>query len=286
MLDYKIGIMIDGFKLPMNEALHTAALIGADALQLTAVGIEDAPLDMDATGRKELYRRICGEGLSVSAVCGDLGGHGFTLAEENPGKIETSKRIVDLALEMGTKVITTHIGVIPAVKNETYNTMLEACGELGLYAHSHGARFAIETGPATPEVLCGFIEDLGTDGIAVNYDPANLVMVTGVDPVKGVHTLSGKIAHTHAKDGVMLKKTDPKVIYDFFAEGGIGDLRMEDYFRELPLGSGDVDIPAWIKALSDVGYAGYITVEREAGPDPVGDIRLAVTTLRNIFASL
>ena len=26
-------------------------------------------------------------------------------------------------------------------------------------------------------------------------------------------------------DGILLKKTDPKVIYDFFAEGGIGDCR-------------------------------------------------------------
>ncbi|MBR4942379.1 MAG: sugar phosphate isomerase/epimerase, partial [Clostridia bacterium] len=197
MLDYKIGIMIDGFKLPMNEALHTAAEIGADALQLTAVGIENAPLDMNAAQRRELFDRICSEGLAVSAVCGDLGGHGFTLREENTKKIETSKRIVDLALEMGTKVVTTHIGVIPADKSGCYGVMLDACRELGAYAANNGAKFAIETGPETPEVLGAFIDDLGTDGIAVNYDPANLVMVTGVDPVAGVHTLKGKIAHTH-----------------------------------------------------------------------------------------
>ncbi len=286
MLDYKIGIMIDGFKLPMRESLRTAAEIGADALQLTAVGIENAPLDMNAAARRELADQISSEGLAVSAVCGDLGGHGFTVAAENPAKIETSKRIVDLALEMGTKVITTHIGVIPADKSGCYGTMLEACGVLGEYAASNGARFAIETGPETPEVLGGFIDDLGTDGIAVNYDPANLVMVTGVDPIQGVHTLKGKIAHTHAKDGIMLKQTDPKVIYDFFAEGGIGDLRMEEYFRELPLGFGNVNLTAWVKALADIGYNGYITVEREAGPDPVGDIRLAVSTLREIFKSL
>lgn len=286
MLDYKIGIMIDGFHLPMNEALHTAAIIGADALQLTAIGIENAPLNMNRAERRELADRISSEGLAVSAVCGDLGGHGFTLASENPAKIETSKRIVDLALEMGTNVVTTHIGVIPADKSGCYGTMLEACAILGEYAHNNGARFAIETGPETPEVLGAFIDELGTDGIAVNYDPANLVMVTGVDPVKGVHTLGNKIAHTHAKDGIMIKKTDPKIIYDFFAEGGIGDLRMGDYFCELPLGRGNVNLAAWVKALSDIGYKGYITVEREAGPDPVGDIRLAVSTLREIFAAL
>lgn len=286
MTDYKIGVMLDGFRQPLFEAIHTAAAVGADALQLTAVGGEKSPLDMSRAERRELLDRVHSEGLCISAVCGDLGGHGFTLASENEKKIEISGRIMELAAELDTKVVTTHIGVIPADKSGCYGTMLDACGRLGEFAASLGGCFAIETGPETPEVLSAFIDDLGTDGIAVNYDPANLVMVTGADPVAGVHTLAGKIAHTHAKDGIMLKKTEPKVIYDFFAEGGIGDLRMEDYFRELPLGSGSVDLAAWVKALSDTGYRGFITVEREVGDDPVGDIRLAVEFLRNIFASM
>ena len=32
--------------------------------------------------------------------------------EENPERIEKSKQIVDLALELGTNIITTHIGVV------------------------------------------------------------------------------------------------------------------------------------------------------------------------------
>lgn len=46
--------------------------------------------------------------------------------------------------------------------------------------------------------------------------------MTGDDPVQAVYTLKDYIVHTHAKDGRMLRKTDPRVIYDFFAEGGIG----------------------------------------------------------------
>ena len=74
----------------------------------------------------------------------------------------------------------------------------------------------------------------------VNFDPANFVMVTDQDPVEGVEILKDYIVHTHAKDGVMLQKTDPQVIYDFFAEGGIEDMRMSDYFLETPLGDGKV----------------------------------------------
>jgi len=278
----KIGIMLESLRLSLDESIETAVKIGSDAFQITAIGTKLNPLGMSKAQRRELRDRLGASGLAVSAVCGDLGGHGFTRKEDNPSKIEISKRIADLALELGTDVITTHIGVIPADKKGCYPVLLDACGELGAYAADIGARFAIETGPETPEVLGSFIEELGTSGIAVNYDPANLVMVTGCDPVKGVETLKGKIAHTHAKDGVMLKQTDPKVIYDFFADGGITDLRMEDYFKELPLGKGGVDIPKWIGALKKSGYSGFITIEREVGENPAADIKTAVKYLRSL----
>ena len=107
-------------------------------------------------------------------------------------------------------------------------------------------------------------------------DPANLVMVTGDDPATAVRTLGKYIVHTHAKDGIMIQKTDPQIIYDFFAEGGIGDLRLGDYFLETPLGQGSVDFTAYLQALRDIGYKGYLTIEREVGNDPAGDIMLAI----------
>ena len=65
--------------------------------------------------------------------------------------------------------------------------------------------FAIETGPELAATLKGFLDDIGTPGIGVNYDPANLVMVSGEDIVQGVYTLRDYIVHTHAKDGKRLK---------------------------------------------------------------------------------
>ena len=132
-------------------------------------------------------------------------------------------------------------------------------------------------------MLRDFLAQLPTKGIGVNYDPANLVMVTGADPIEGVATLKDWIVHTHAKDGVMLKQTDPAVIYGYFADGGIEDFRMEEYFRELPLGQGRVDIPAWLAALSKVDYDGFVTIEREVGSDPVGDIAMAVRYLKEMM---
>ena len=78
----------------------------------------------------------------------------------------------------------------------------------------------------------------------------------------------------------MLQQTDPERIYDFFAEGGIGDLRLEEYFLETPLGEGHVDIAAWISVLRGIGYQGFLTIEREVGENPERDIAQAVRFLR------
>lgn len=284
MRNYKIGVMLDSFRLPFSQAVKKAAEIGADALQISAYSPVFSPAEMSASDRAAAFREIRDSGLSVSAICGDLGGHGFAVAADNPRKIEISKRILDIALEFDTKVVTTHIGVIPADRSGAYGVMQQACYELAEYAAGNGGYFAVETGPETPVVLGQFLDSLNSNGVAVNYDPANLVMVTASDPVAGVHTLKDKIVHTHAKDGIQLQKCDPAVIYNFFAEGGIEDLRLEDYFKELPLGCGNVNIPAWINALDEINYNGYLTIEREVGATPCEDIEAAVRYLKGIMA--
>ena len=158
--------------------------------------------------------------------------------------------------------------------------MQDACGELAAYADSLKAHFAIETGPETSLVLKGFLDSLHSTGVSVNLDPANLVMVTGDDPVQAVHNLKDYIVHTHAKDGRKLDERDPEVIYGLRP----GDpLVTNPAFIELALGTGDVPFPAYLKALDEIGYKGFLTIEREVGDNPTADIETAVRFLRGII---
>lgn len=282
MSEFSIGIIADWLKLPFEESLKACAEMGADGVQLYAVSGEMAPENLTPAQIAEKKALLSRYGLTVSALCGDLGGHGFARKDENPEKIEKSKRIVDLALALDSRVVTTHIGVVPEDDTcDTYKILQEACNELAEYAHQNGAFFAIETGPEPAERLKKFLDSLDSKGVAVNLDPANLVMVTGDDPVKAVYTLKDYIVHTHAKDGIMIQKTDPKRIYDFFADNGIEDLRLGDYFKEMPLGQGQVDFDAYLNALRDIGYHGFLTIEREIQTDPRADIQLAIDFLKS-----
>ena len=282
MGNFKIGVMVDSFRLSLEEGIKKAVDVGASGIQIYSTNGAMAPENLSAGRRKEILDMIKSSGLVVSALCGDLGGHGFAVEEDNGWKVEKSKRIMDLARDLDTRVVTTHIGVVPADEGHPRRQVLyKACRELGEYGEKVGACFAIETGPETAQTLGGFLKNLGTKGVGVNFDPANLVMVTGDDPVAGVAVLKDYIVHTHAKDGIMMKKTNPERVYNYFAEGGIDDINLEECFKEVPLGEGSVDFDKYLAALYSVGYKGFLTIEREVGEDPERDIRMAVEFLKS-----
>ncbi|MBE5868462.1 MAG: sugar phosphate isomerase/epimerase [Lachnospiraceae bacterium] len=280
MYQFPIGAIVDCFGLELHEAIKTAARIGANGLQMYSTTGANSPENLVGQKRKDLLSFVKDNGLVFSAICGDLG-QGFMHREKNPMLIEKSKRIMDLAKDLESDVVTTHIGVVPADRNhERYKIMQEACFELAQYADSMGSHFAIETGPETAAVLKAFLDDLGSTGVAVNLDPANLVMVTGDDPVAAVYTLQKYIVHTHAKDGVNLRKCDPEIIYRAIEHDNWDN---EPSFKEVPLGQGSVDFPKYMKALEDIGYKGFLTIERECGKDPAADITMAADFLRQIM---
>lgn len=279
--DFKIGVMTDSFRLPFAQSLKMAKAVGAEGIQLYVVNGENDYRTFDEERVKLVNSLLKENGLVVSAVCGDLGGHGIMDKEENLWKIPAMKKIADIAKSLGSGVVTTHIGTIPADRNEDrYKIMLDAARELGKYGKEIGVTFAIETGPEIPETLLMFIEDAG-EGIGVNLDPANFKMVTDVDAFEAVRILGKHIVHTHAKDGNMLKKTEPRIIYDFFAYGGIEDMRIWEYFEEVPLGEGSVLWDEYLCELDKIGYKGYLTVERECGDNPAEDIKKAVDFLNS-----
>lgn len=281
MYDLKIGAIVESFRLDTFDAIRKAAEIGAQGLQMYCTSGENAPENMTNERKRELIRTVKENGLVFSAICGDLG-YGFGDPGKNVANVEKSKKIVDLALELGTNIITTHIGVVPADKtHDRYKIMQEACSALAEYADSVGARFAVETGPEKSEILRDFLDSLGSKGVSVNLDPANLVMVAGDDPVNAVHNLKDYIVHTHAKDGVMLKATNPEYIYN--VEPMPEELRGVGFYKEVPLGTGSVNFPAYIKALDEIGYRGFLTIEREVGADPIADIVTAVSFLKDII---
>lgn len=280
MHQFPIGIIVDSFRIDIPSAVKKAAQLGAQGIQVYCTRGEMSPENMSAEKRREFLKLVKSNGLVISALCGDLG-QGFGNAEKNPDLIEKSKRILDLAKDLETNVVTTHIGVVPEDPDHPrYKIMQQACGELAEYADSIDAHFAVETGPETSATLKSFLDSLRSTGVGVNLDPANLVMVTGDDPVRAVYNLRDYIVHTHAKDGIKLHDKDPEIIYGIKKDDALVKDRS---FKEVPLGEGSVPFPSYLEALADIGYKGFLTIERECGDTPENDIAKAVSFLKGIM---
>jgi len=260
----KIGAMTASFRKPFREALEAAAALAVDGVQMWSTP-GSGELDPQVTTEQDiadLLATLKRLRLEVSALCGDLG-RGFVTTDHLAEDIATSKRMMSLAQRLGVEVMTSHIGTIPDDPGAPgWRIAAEALEEIGAHGDKIGVVFASETGPESGAALANFLCTLKTNSVKVNYDPANLVM-GGFDAVQGVYDLAGFIAHTHAKDG-----------------------RGRPNPGEAPLGEGDVPWPKYLRALKDIGYDGYLTIEREVGENPTGDIAAAAQFLRKQLARL
>lgn len=105
--------------------------------------------------------------------------------------------------------------------------------------------FCIETGQERAEILRRLLEDVGSEGLKVNYDPANMLKY-GV--VEGVRILAPWIVHTHAKD-------------------------YNPVTRRATVGEGLVPWDEYISTLKSVNYSGWFAIEDETGIDVVESIK-------------
>lgn len=249
----KIGIIADSFRLDFASAIKNAASLGANGVQKYMTNGDFTAENLTKDRIAEVKDIMNSNGLVFSAICGDFG---WDLDHEDI--VEKSMAVLEKAKELGCDIVTTHIGHITGEDDARMNKMRENAYKLASFANSMGSFFAAETGTEKAPVMKAFLDSLNTKGFAVNFDPANLVMVANDNPVEGVYTLKDYIVHTHAKDGV----------------------RHDDgSWLEVPLGQGGVDWANYLKALKDIGYNGYLTIEREVGDDPAADIKMAVDFL-------
>ncbi|MEG1742542.1 MAG: sugar phosphate isomerase/epimerase family protein [Clostridia bacterium] len=256
----KIGLISDSLRLSFPESIKRASELGVSGVQKYLTFGEFTVETMTKEKIKETKDIMTSNGLVFSAICGDFG-----MDLDNCDAIDRSKRILEIAKELDCNIVTTHIGHIFAEENERMEKMRKNTRVLAEFADNIGSSFAAETGTEKAEIMKKFLDSLGAKGMKVNYDPANLVMVAGDDPVKGVYTLKDYIVHTHAKDGIKTGDTS---------------------FVEVPLGTGGVDFDKYLAALNDIGYKGYLTIEREVGDDPAKDIKMAVDFLHQKLGAL
>jgi sugar phosphate isomerase/epimerase len=264
----------------LGVPLSMAAELGVPTIHLHAPQRESRTAERRAAIEDEL----CGIGLEVTCVFAGFEGEsyvdipsvrstvGLVPHATRSARIAELKSIVNFARELGVAAVGLHMGFIPHSSDfAEYERLISATRLICDYCESHGQALRLETGQESPDSLCQFLSDVDRPNLAVNFDPANMVLYGVGEPLPALKTLGAHVHSVHCKDAVA------------------SDRPGETWGREVPLGEGDVDIPAFLSTLAQIGYDGPLTIEREVGEtaaDRLADLQSAVEYLSRAKADV
>lgn len=252
----KKGINIWSFRADrtIQECARIAKQAGFEGLELSLN--ETGELGLDATDKEVLAIKsmLENEGLEIAGLATGLYWD-YAMTSEDESKrqkaIDICKKQLELAAAFGVDailVIPGAVGVdfIPGSEvvsyDKAYDRASEAIAKLVPHAEAAGVSIAIENVwnkfLLSPLELRGFIDTHNTPYVGSYFDVGNVVH-SGY-PEQWIRILGHRIKKVHFKD------------YRRQAGGlhGFVDLL-----------AGDVDYPAVVEALSEIGYSGYVTAE-------------------------
>jgi sugar phosphate isomerase/epimerase len=187
---------------------------------------------------------------------------GFVSPQLWPARRDRALAIADLAHEIGIQIITAHAGFIPPSGDPAYPQVVENLAGLANEYDKREIDLDLETGQEHAGELLQFLNDLNCPNVGVNFDPANMILYGAGDPCEAVAKLGRHVRHVHIKDAN--PSTQPGI----------------EWGQEVPWGQGKVDVHKFLRTLRDIGYAGPLVIEREAGPNRVADVAKAIDTLK------
>lgn len=266
---------------PLSERLAVCSWslqpTSADDLfeKLAATGISRLQIALDPIREnvggawKDFHRRCAAQGVTcVSGMFATRGEDYSTLESirrtggvvpdehwsENWSRIQAD---AELAHRLGLKFVTFHAGFLPEHESDpAYARLLARIHQIADLFAARGLVLGFETGQETGETIKGFLRQLKSPNVGVNFDPANMLLYDQGDPVQTLRALGPWLRQCHVKDARRTKVT-----------GTWGE--------EVVVGTGEVDWKDFFRTLAELRFAGPLCLEREAGNSRVADIRAA-----------
>jgi hexulose-6-phosphate isomerase len=236
-------------KATLLEKFQLLARLGFDGVEL------DSP---SALARDEVLAAKEATGLSIPGVVDSVHWQ-QTLSHPDAAVRDKGRAALVTALEDCKAYGGTTVLLVPAVvskqvsyadawkrSQEEITKVLPRCQELGV-------RIALENVwnhfLLSPLEFARYLDDFRSEWIGAHFDPGNVV--TYGWPEHWIATLGKRILKIDVKE-FSRKKRDDLGLWKGF---------------DCPLGEGDTDWPAVVKALDAIGYQGWFTAEMSAGDE-------------------
>ena len=272
--DLEIGVMFWAGRDPL-ETVREVKGLGVRCGQL---GI---PGDFDLAGAADGWKAaIEAEDFTLVTVFAAYAGEGYAdipTVQRTVGFIPPATReereartleVSDFAAALGVGSIAMHVGFVPEdTSDPDYVAVRGMVRRVCDHAAKYNQTFALETGQEPAQALLEFFKDVNRSNLAINFDPANMILYGTGDPIEALGVLAAHVVSVHAKDG----DWPPTGIADALG-------------AEQPLGQGSVGMERFVAKLKEIGYTGAMNIEREVADHQqrLRDIRMGVELLERL----
>ena len=241
----------------LRHSLRMAREIGFHGIEIDArSGL--SPEEVSQSGVRQIRKWLADEGLVVASVAFPTR-RGYGDEDALEGRIAATKAAMQFAYEMGSTVVTNHVGDVPTEEADPrWKLLVDVLTDLGHWGERIGARLAAEAGRGPPADLLRLFGKLPEGSIGCDLVTGSLV-VHGHDPAAAAESLGDHILAVHATDAVC----------GAFAGRG----------RAVVLGTGQVDFPAVFAALGERDYRGWIGLEPVDGIGAPQELAAAIRFL-------
>jgi sugar phosphate isomerase/epimerase len=266
MTRQRIGLATDDLHRPLKVGLKQAAEMGFAAVEVGAAGAEINPRNLSGSARRHLGRHVRNLGLALAALGADPPGAHRLDAQNIDERADLARSVLEMAAESGAPMVTLNPGrLIDPSTGRLFGTTRELLGNLADHADRVGTRLALLSGGDDPDQVAAWLKEFDCPALRICVDPAALLLA-GRDPAAAARRLADHIGLSHARDAS--------------AAGGSGP------GAETSLGRGDVDLPAYLAALAEAGYAQPHIIRRRDTVRATADLAASKAYLESMMRDM
>ena len=260
----------------LGVKLEVAQELGVPTIQLHA----PSAANRTPEAAEQFLGRLSEAGITLTAVFGGFEGEsyadiptvsktvGLVPPETRAARLAEMKQISDFTRVLGVDVVALHLGFVPEdASDPLHDEIVAVTQDLCDHCAGNSQALHLETGQESADALLAFIGAVGRDNLAINFDPANMILYGSGEPIEALRKVGAHVRSVHCKDATW------------------SDQPGESWGAEVPLGEGEVGMETYLRTLDELGYTGPLTIEREIAQEPErqkAEIGHAVTLLNEL----
>ena len=202
MKNLDLSLCLDDLRLETRAAMDRARAMGFHAIDVSAVEGPVSPGELSRTGQRHLIKHLSDLGLRLSSFRGPAGGAGYADSGSGERRLESMRKIMDLASALRVPTVSTTLGgsggLSPDDRAARYRETLSILAD---DADRKGVIVTIETAGLTTAELSKLLAEINCPQLAACCDSGEMLM-HGEDPHRVADVLAGRVGLVQARDAV------------------------------------------------------------------------------------